>query len=307
MPDAAGQDIGPQTGKVGNDADHPWRDDILLNEKLPVLDKGYVRLAETNLLAAVKGGDLSTVNAARASYMKESKELRDRDVRLIRFLAEHGHMSPFRHATLTLEIKAPLMVARQWFKYRVGSVHGPDTAELVGIAVPEELQEPFWDYVRRALDWLPHGDDQGFSDLMFSRNEASRRYITLEPEFYVPAAAQWREAPENSKQGSGGPVPEDVGREATARLLRQIEAGMADFNWAMENGIAAEQARGFIPAMYFMYTVWRWTCSLEAACHFVHQRVILDGAQHEITEYGQRVMEIILDIFPHSAGKLLGR
>lgn len=277
----------------------------MLNEKLPVLDKGYVRLADTNMLSAVMGSDLSTVNAARASYMKESTELKPRDARLIKFLAEHGHMSPFRHATLTFEIKAPMLVARQWFKYRVGSVHGPDTAELVGIAVPQELQEPFWNYVQKALDWVPQGDDQGFSDALFARNEASRRYVTLEPEFYVPGAGEWREAPENSKQGSGGPVAEAIGKEATERLLRQIETGMADYAWAMDNGIAAEQARGLIPAMYFMYTVWRWTCSVEAACHFVQQRVILEGAQHEITEYARQVMAVVVELFPHSAGKLL--
>jgi thymidylate synthase (FAD) len=87
---------------------------------IEVLDKGYVRLAD------VMGSDLSIVNSARVSFAKESAEMVDSDKRLIAYLAEHEHTSPFRHAFLTLEIKAPLMVARQWWKYVVGSDHTMD-------------------------------------------------------------------------------------------------------------------------------------------------------------------------------------
>ncbi|PFU19503.1 FAD-dependent thymidylate synthase [Bacillus cereus] len=85
-----------------------------------VLDKGYVRLVDT------MGCDLSVVNSARVSYDKESTELTDKDIRLIKFLAREGHTSPFRHATLQFEIYAPLMVARQHWKYIVGSDHTMD-------------------------------------------------------------------------------------------------------------------------------------------------------------------------------------
>ena len=85
-----------------------------------VLDKGYVRLVN------VMGSDLTVVNSARVSYDKESKELNERDIRLIKFLAREGHTSPFRHATLQFEVYAPLMVARQWWKYVVGSDHVMD-------------------------------------------------------------------------------------------------------------------------------------------------------------------------------------
>lgn len=89
-------------------------------EKLDVLDKGYVRLAQTT------GSDLSVVNAARVSYDKQSNELTDKDRGLIRFLLREGHTSPFRHASVSFEVYAPLMVARQWYKYIVGSDHTMD-------------------------------------------------------------------------------------------------------------------------------------------------------------------------------------
>jgi thymidylate synthase (FAD) len=91
-----------------------------MNEMINVLDKGYVRLVN------VMGSDLSVANSARVSYDKESTELSDKDTRLIRFLAREGHTSPFRHATLQFEMYAPLMVARQHWKYVVGSDHTMD-------------------------------------------------------------------------------------------------------------------------------------------------------------------------------------
>jgi thymidylate synthase (FAD) len=91
-----------------------------MNEMINVLDKGYVRLVN------VMGSDLSVVNSARVSYDKESTELSEKDARLIRFLAREGHTSPFRHATLQFEMYAPLMVARQHWKYIVGSDHTMD-------------------------------------------------------------------------------------------------------------------------------------------------------------------------------------
>lgn len=66
------------------------------------------------------GTDLTTVNAARVSYGAESKELVERDERLIDFLAEHGHVTPFRHASVTLRCRAPIFLARQLGKHQVG-------------------------------------------------------------------------------------------------------------------------------------------------------------------------------------------
>lgn len=66
------------------------------------------------------GTDLTTVNAARASYGAESVELDLRDRKLIEFLAEHEHVTPFRHAHVTLRCRAPIFLARQLGKHQVG-------------------------------------------------------------------------------------------------------------------------------------------------------------------------------------------
>src|SRR6056300_1569009 len=68
------------------------------------------------------GGDLSVVNAARVSFAKKKDVLDQSDEKLIKYLADHNHWSPFGHTTLQFLIKAPVFVARQLVKHQVGLV-----------------------------------------------------------------------------------------------------------------------------------------------------------------------------------------
>ena len=67
------------------------------------------------------GTDLSVVNAARVSYSKESNTFTIKDEKLIKYLAQHEHWSPFAHASMQFRIKAPIFVARQLVKHQVVS------------------------------------------------------------------------------------------------------------------------------------------------------------------------------------------
>ena len=76
------------------------------------------------------GSDLSVVNAARVSFGKKSGwakftaghadkgVLHDKDRKLIHYLAEHKHFSPFGHCFASFHIKAPIFVARQLVKHK---------------------------------------------------------------------------------------------------------------------------------------------------------------------------------------------
>lgn len=66
------------------------------------------------------GTDLSVVNAARVSFHKESKEFKNKDEGLIKYLANHKHWTPFAHCFASFRIKAPIFVARQLVKHQVG-------------------------------------------------------------------------------------------------------------------------------------------------------------------------------------------
>ena len=77
------------------------------------------------------GSDISVVNAARVSFGKKSgweyddtdaynqkRYLPKADTKLILYLADHKHMSPFGHCFATFHVKAPVFVARQLVKHK---------------------------------------------------------------------------------------------------------------------------------------------------------------------------------------------
>jgi thymidylate synthase (FAD) len=226
------------------------------------LGNSYVRLE------AITGTDLSTVNSARVSYDKKVHEFTDRDRRLIRYLAKHGHTSPFRHAFATFEVYVPLFVARQHWKHIVGS------------GFEERNQDPF-------VAW----------------NESSRRYVSETPEFYIPAPNEWRSAPDNSKQGSGEPIELIHGKHLTHKLVSRIDQGIADYEEAMEQGVAPELARLFLPA-YGMQIRYYWSASLQGIAHFLNLRLGHD-AQVEIQLLAKAVLQLIEEHFPVSIEELI--
>jgi len=77
---------------------------------------GYVSIPD----GGVFGDDLTVVNTARVSYNKQSETWGDKDERLLKYLWDHEHTSPFRHASIRFEIKAPIFVLRQWMKHQIG-------------------------------------------------------------------------------------------------------------------------------------------------------------------------------------------
>lgn len=98
------------------------------------------------------GTDLSVVNAARVSFSKTSdwevkagfrKQdlgiLSDKDCKLIKYLANHGHWTPFGHTSISLRIKCPIFVARQLGKHQVGLVWNEVSRRYV-----DEEPEFFW-------------------------------------------------------------------------------------------------------------------------------------------------------------------
>lgn len=66
------------------------------------------------------GDDLMVVNAARVSYGKSKSEIDLKDSKLINYLVNNGHTSPFRHPQLQFRITCPIFVERQLFKHQVG-------------------------------------------------------------------------------------------------------------------------------------------------------------------------------------------
>ena len=67
------------------------------------------------------GTDLTVVNAARVSFAVEKQEMDPKDEKLIKYLLEHNHTSPFEHCMLTLRFKVPLFIRSQHHRHRTWS------------------------------------------------------------------------------------------------------------------------------------------------------------------------------------------
>lgn len=90
-------------------------------QEVKVLDHGYVRLVDS------MGSDLSIARAARVSYdasWRDNAGAGDNitgDEKLIHYLMQNRHTSPFESVTFTFEVSAPIFVLRQWHRHRTWS------------------------------------------------------------------------------------------------------------------------------------------------------------------------------------------
>ncbi len=66
------------------------------------------------------GDDLTVVNAARVSLGKHVDEFTDKDAKLIKYLADHNHNSPFFHPQIRFRLRMPIWMAREWFRHTIG-------------------------------------------------------------------------------------------------------------------------------------------------------------------------------------------
>ncbi len=83
------------------------------NEK-HVLDNGYVRLLD------VMGDDSSPDSDARISTGVAARSDAQQTT-LVRFLLRHKHTTPFEGSVMKFEVRAPIMVIREWFRHRTFS------------------------------------------------------------------------------------------------------------------------------------------------------------------------------------------
>lgn len=232
-----------------------------LSTHIPVLDHGFVELIDS------MGSDLTVVNSARVSFGKRKTELSEGDKKLIRFLADHQHWSPFRHVQLQFHCKVPEFVARQWYKH------------VVGIAYTEG----------------------GASTVDHAWNEISLRYVDAsEFDFYVPAG--FRKQSEDNKQASTDETLSDPDQLLDKAFRDQCQASLALYNQLVQQGVAKEQARGLLPLT--IYTEFYWTVSLQALVNFIKLRQHA-GAQYEIRLYADALAELGRAVVPASFDALI--
>ena len=162
------------------------------------------------------GNSLSVVNDARQSFAGESAEWTERDGKLLRYLAKHYHTSPFRGVVFKWSVKAPLFIARQWWKHTVAST-----------------------FVDDQLGW----------------NEKSFRYCSAdEAEFYVPT--EFLQQSEDNRQASAGPLAGTSQALALAQYAQAVEACKQAYAGLLLTGVSKEQARAILPSALYTQFTW---------------------------------------------------
>ena len=113
------------------------------NSSRKVLDTGFVKLIDCMprkipIESKKLNCDSAIVQAARVSYGQGIKDY-DTDVKLINYLYKNKHTSPFEMVKFKFHVKAPIFVARQWFRHRMGNYN-----EISGryTELKEEIYEP---------------------------------------------------------------------------------------------------------------------------------------------------------------------
>ena len=91
------------------------------------------------------GGDINVVNAARVSFAKEVKDFDlEKDTKLINYLAKHNHFTPLAHTSVTIRVKAPIFMARQFVKHQIGLVWNEESRRYIDdepeFYIPNELR-----------------------------------------------------------------------------------------------------------------------------------------------------------------------
>jgi len=218
-----------------------------------VLNEGFVRLVEH------LGGDGAVVQAARVSYDHGSKGPQQ-DKKLITYLIKHHHGTPFEHALLKFHVSAPIFVARQWFRHRLGTFDegGQGLVETSGHSI----------------------------------NEISYRYTEVKEVFYVPQRLRRPSASDQQASEVGTFEHES----ALLLLFEQAnEHAYGCYQRLLEAGVTREQARSVLPVG--TYTQFYWTCNARSLMNWLSLRAD-EHAQSEIRVYAEPIAKAFQTLMP---------
>jgi thymidylate synthase (FAD) len=225
---------------------------------IPVLDHGYVRYIDH------MGSDERIVEAARISYKSPSKGA-EQDKKLLHYLWKNKHTSPFEMCKLTLNIKMPIFVMRQYVRHRMQNLNEVSARYT---ELPNEFYIP--------SSWRPQ-DTKNKQGSIVTENWDPE----IQPIFPLVDI-------------NGDPFP-NQNEKATELFKRTCSTCYDTYQRLLRAGVAREMARMVLPVNIYteIYTCW----DLKNLLHFITLRD--DGhAQAEIQEYGKAVKQICNVLFP---------
>lgn len=206
------------------------------------------------------GSDLSVVNAARVSFGAEKQQVDDKDVKLINYLMDHNHSSPFEHCTLTFRFTVPLFIRSQHHRHRTWA-YNEISRRYTGVDM--KFYEP-----------------ESFRTQHKSNRQASND-VLINPDM-------------NDTPNRILPVPSYHASEA---VKNHNTRSLGLYNDLISKGVCREQARGVLPQN--LYTQYYGTVNLHNLLKFISLRSHT-GAQWEIQQVAQACLKITNEHFPHS-------
>ena len=211
------------------------------------------------------GSDLTVVNAARVSFDKESAlhidlvedpdpdapylgsvrhkvcvtSLKDKDKKLVQYLARNKHTSPFNHSFLTVRVKAPIFVARQLVKHKF--MPWNEVSRRYVDSEPEFYKPDVWRFKADNVK-------QGSRSSGLTSHEVNTELC-------------------NREEANGYIRTPDEGNEDCLDTYRNL----------LQMGVCPEQARMVLPQS--MYTEWYWSGTLGAFLDMLKLRLKPDTQQ----------------------------
>ena len=192
---------------------------------IPVLDRGMIGLEDW------MGSDHRVAQSAWVSYGKQDSEGKPIHG-VINYMMEHKHGTPFEHVVFTFYIKAPLFVAREWMRHRIGSFN-----EISG----------------RYVTFEP----EFYTPDIFRVKGSTNKQGSIFPDDDWARANDWI-----SIQDFNESMAADL-----TNLYRLVYDRYLEF---LDSGVANEQARMVLPVG--LYTQYFWTVNLRALLNFLNLR-----------------------------------
>ena len=235
------------------------------------------------------GSDLSVVNAARVSFGKESTWadhdseldqyiLKDKDRKLIHYLAEHKHLSPFGHCFASFHVKAPLFVARQLVKHKF--LRWNEISRRYVDSEPEFYEPDEW---RGRSEDKKQGSD---GVLELNKMYAHGTYKHIKDVF--------EKEPEKYGIYKDSIVPD-------LSILDEVhecdEYVISIYKKLIAAGVCPEQARMVLPQSTM--TEWYWSGSLDAFADMCNLRCTGD-TQYETRLVANQICDSMKKLFPVS-------
>ena len=226
--------------------------------EIKVLDHGFVRYIDH------MGDDERIVEAARISYKSPSKG-KEQDKKLIEYLYKNSHTSPFELVKLTLNVKMPIFVMRQWVRHRMQNLNEVSARYT---ELPNEFYIP---------------------DKWRKQDTKNKQGSIVDNKNYNPVLDF------SDTTNFLGDKQEDYAQLAKECLQNHCHDSYNIYIAMIKAGVAREMARMVLPVNIYteIYCCW----DLKNLLHFITLRED-SHAQSEIQEYAKAIKEILIKLFP---------